>query len=90
MTQQIPLVWTKHIKDPKKREDFVLAVRNSTVALTRLVEMAEEDLNTLNNSDFSTKDFDQPSWALRQAFKNGQRAELNKIKNLLNFIKGNK
>ena len=86
MASTIPLVWTKHLKDPKKKEDFELSVRNSGIALSRLIEIVNEKLIGLDNSETSIKDFDDPSWAFKQAFKNGQRTGLKEIRSLLDFI----
>lgn len=82
------MAWTKHLKDPKQRADLESLLRNSSQAFSRLLEIIEEKERTLNNSDHSIKDFEDAAWAFKQAFRNGQRAGMKEIRDLLEFIKG--
>jgi hypothetical protein len=76
------IAWTKHIKDPEKKKEFETLVRNNVTLLRRLREILEEEDRGLSSSERSIKDFDQPNWEYRQAFKNGYRSCLNVIKKL--------
>lgn len=86
-TKGLPVVWTKGIAEELK-SDFEIQVRNSTSTLSRLYDIIEEKENSINNQEVSISDFDNPSWAYKQAYRNGQKASLKEIKELLAFIKG--
>lgn len=88
MAKTLPVVWTKHIKDPGKKQNFESAIRASTTALGRLIEIIEDEERALESSSLTIKDFDDPSWAYKQAYKNGEKARLKRIKELIDFIKG--
>lgn len=88
MAKSLPLAWTKHLSDPKAKENLELSIRNSTSALGRLYQILEDEERALENSSLTIKDFDDPSWAFKQAYKNGEKARLKKLKELIDFIKG--
>jgi hypothetical protein len=88
MAKSLPVVWTKHIQDPEKKKNFEQSVRASTTALGRLLEIIEDEERVLESSSFSLKDFDTPSWAYKQAYINGEKSRLKKLKELIDFIKG--
>lgn len=81
----LSLNWTKHIKDPEKKEAFEASIRASTTALSRLKEILEEEETNLNIVETSINDFDVPNWEARQAFRNGMRLQIRRTKELLNF-----
>jgi hypothetical protein len=88
MAKTLPVVWTKHIKDPDKKQNFESAVRASTTALGRLIEIIDDEERALESSSLTIKDFDDPSWAYKQAYRNGEKARLKKLRELIDFIKG--
>lgn len=82
----LSLNWSKHLHDEDKKKNFEDLVRNSTVVLGRLKALLEEDLRSLDTRDTTEKDFEDPNWSHKQAFRNGDRARLKKVINLLEFI----
>lgn len=88
MTQkQLPLEWTKHLRSKAERDTFESLLRNNTNILFTLYCLIEEYDNAIQNKDYSETDFETPNWSEKQAFRNGQKSTLNKIKKLLEFSK---
>lgn len=83
----IPVQWLKNVSDPKKRAEAEAIIRNSTVALSRLLDLVEEKEQTINSQELTASDFDSPSWSHKTAFRLGQKAALKDLKELLAFIK---
>ncbi len=84
-----PLEWTEHLQNNKTaKEDLELAVRNSTVALTRLLEILEKKKSFVEKTESNITQYEHPSWSHKQAHLNGRRASLDEIINLLQFIRG--
>lgn len=79
-----PLAWTKGLSD-KEKEDLEVQLRNSVV-LRRLLLILNEKLQTLSDQEVSVQDYDDPSWAFKQAHRNGERKGLKTIRDLLNFL----
>ncbi len=88
MAKGIPTQWLKNISDKTKRDEAEAIIRNSTTALSRFYDLVEEKEQTINTQETSIKDFEDPSWAYKAAFRNGQKAALQEVKDLLAFIKG--
>lgn len=86
MKKQLPVQWTKHLQG-EKRDNLEALVRNSTIVLSRLYEILEEELAQIEAKEYSITDFEDPSWSQKQAFRNGSKAQINKLKNLLSFLK---
>lgn len=78
------LDWTKHIKDPDKKQDFEVTVRNSTTALRRLYELLEEEEQSLSVS--KEEDYSVPNWAYLMADRQGQLRAIRRMKARLAFI----
>lgn len=80
-------VWTRKISDPKKKEEFEKAIRASTTMAQRLLEILDEEEASLDSSSLSVNEFDNPNWALKQAYLMGDKARIKKLRDLLSFIK---
>lgn len=92
MTKQqpsLPLVWTKHLKDPDSKQKFEQSLRASTTMAYRLLEILDEEERAIESQSCSVKDFDNPAWAFKQAFHQGEKARIRKLKELLEFINPN-
>ena len=87
MGKGLPVAWFKNV-DPEKRANYEETLRNSSTALSRLYDIVEEKEQTMNSQEVSLSDFDNPSWPYKQAYRNGQKAALKEMKELLAFIKG--
>jgi hypothetical protein len=84
--RQLPVQWTKHLKDSKSKEDFELLLRNSTTVLSRLLDIIKEEEETLQRGQYSYEDFKDPNWHYKQAFRNGESKRLKQTRELLSFI----
>lgn len=77
--------WTKHIADPEKRDSFVKALGASSLGFGRLSDLIRERQNEIDSTEFRVSDFEDPSWSHKQAFRNGQKAMMKEILDLINF-----
>lgn len=77
--------WTRHISDPKEREEFERSIQGSKRVLQRLASLLDERTASIDASEISVKQFDNPSWAYKQAFQNGFRASNAITKKLINL-----
>lgn len=77
--------WTKHLKTPEEKAQFVDSLIGSKRVLDRLSQLLEEHEQTLERSETSLTAYDLPNWDYRQAHKNGYRAHLNAVKKLINL-----
>lgn len=85
-SKSLSLAWTKHLTTPKERKDFESLVRNSTLVLSRMKAILQEELETQLKQETTTSDFEDPNWPYKQAFRNGTKASLHKLKDLFNFL----
>jgi hypothetical protein len=83
----ISLQWVRHLRDQDSKDKLEQAIRGSVTALSRLLDLLEEQEQALNNQEASTSDFEDPNWSHKQAFRNGQKNQLKEIKKLLAFTK---
>lgn len=86
--KNLPVVWTKHLRDSQSKTDLENTIKASRTALERLYQIIDEKEDVVLRTETTISDFDQPNWANKQAFRNGQRAALKEIRELLEFIKG--
>ena len=76
--------WTKHLdKDPQAKERFEQLVKGSKELLNRLEDIIKELENSLDRSEINVESFDNPNWHFLQAYKNGYRGALSKLKTLI-------
>jgi BMFP domain-containing protein YqiC len=61
----------------EEKESFKKMLRDSQPLLKKIQELVEEDINKLDIVD--DEDFDNPSWALKQAYKVGYKRGLTKL-----------
>jgi hypothetical protein len=60
-----------------EKEDYDRMIKLAQPVFQKLIEMLEEDLSKV---DFvADEDFDNPSWALKQAFKVGYKKGLTRL-----------
>lgn len=76
--------WIKNLKTQEERDDFSRLLTSSTI-MERLRELLTEYEKSLDRSELTEQVFDKPNWAERQAFKNGYRSCLSKMKQLVNL-----
>lgn len=80
---KLSLMWSKHIRDPKKKIEFEKTIIASTTMRDRLLEILTEEEAQIDSSACSSKDFENPSWAYKQAFVLGEKAIIKKLRDLL-------
>jgi hypothetical protein len=85
MAKPLDSRWTRTKRSPDEAKDFEVIVRNSTLLLTRLKEILEEHEREIGNSSLNIKDFEDPNWSHKQAFKNGELTVLKQLKDLIPF-----
>lgn len=88
MINKPPLPWVRHLKDQDSKDKLAAALLASVTALSRLYDLLEEKEETIANQEASIDDFGMTDWAYKQAFRNGQKAQIKELKQLLSFIKG--
>lgn len=79
------LDWTKHLKTEEDKKEFEQYLVGSPRIFNRLDDILAEYEKSLDRSEVDPKSFDQPNWDYRQAYKNGYRACLMKMKELIKF-----
>lgn len=84
--ERLSVLWTKHLQEPKAKEDFEALLRNSTTIAQRLRQLIEEFETECQSKETSLSEYDTPSWSYKQAHMNGQRSAYTRIKNLLGEI----
>lgn len=74
--------WSKHLTNPKAKQEFIAYVLNSGSLLDRLEELMENWIEELRRQEVN-EDYSSPSWSHLQADRLGQLKSLAKIKRLL-------
>ncbi len=86
MTKQTKLSidWFKDKNEKQKTEiDFV--IRNNPVLVQSILDILSRYEEEENRSETSSADYDSPSWAYKQADRNGAKRMVRKIKNLFSI-----
>jgi len=83
-------VWTKHLeKDPKAKAKFEDYLKSNKELFNRLEQILNEIEAGLHFTELSVDTFKDPNWAYLQAYKNGFRAMLHKMRIIINMeVKG--
>lgn len=76
------LRWTRGLPDDQS-QSFQNLLRNSSTLLSRLKELLEEELSQITKSESSIQDFEDGNWAVKQAFRNGDRSRIRKVIDLI-------
>lgn len=82
----ISSIWIKHLPGEKERAAFEDTLRRSLVVLSRLRDILDEELTTLEEKEFNPSTFTEPSWPYNEAYILGQKYRIKKLKDLLNFF----
>lgn len=75
--------WTKNLKSDVDQLHFQNSLRGAKKVLERLSDLLDEEEASIDRSELNVDTYDTASWSYKQAHKNGQRAMLRKIKNLI-------
>lgn len=79
--------WTKHLTDERQKEAFQNSILGSKQVLDRLKDLIELEEKTVDQTERDPKAYDNPAWAFKQAYKNGFRAGLAIIKQMVDLDK---
>lgn len=85
MTQQakIPAIWLSKAKDRNIKEILESSPTLVEIFLSVLDQMEQED----SRQETSQADYDSPSWAYKQADRNGARRAYGRVRGLFTFLK---
>lgn len=75
--------WTRHISDPKEKEEFENTVRNSNQVLDRLNQILDEKEATITRSEITSDSYKDSSWAYKQAHLNGNHEMIHWLRKIL-------
>jgi hypothetical protein len=79
--------WTSHIENEQDKKDFSNDVYRASRVLSRLSAMLNLREAAVEKSELTVKDFEDPNWAYKQAFRNGVRSGLSIAKNYIDLDK---
>jgi len=77
-------VWLNHLSEASEQENFKGQLKNNQRIWDRfnaILKLWEEDIL---RSETTLDDF-TGSWAVKQAYRNGQKANIRKLRDLINF-----
>lgn len=80
-------VWTQHIKDPEEQVKFLEYLKRNKELLEVLGNLIDVSLKNYEQTELTIKDFEDPNWAYKQAFRNGHKAFAARIKDLIDLDK---
>jgi len=82
--RRLSVEWFIDVPDDKKgvAEN---SIRSSTILLRQLKLLLDKLEDELGAHESKTSDYDIPSWAVKQAHRNGDRARIRKLRDLLSF-----
>jgi hypothetical protein len=83
----LPLHWLRYCTTQEERDTIYKSLLGSRYILGILQRIVKDEKQALYRAEESIEDFKDPDWALKQAFRNGERKGLRIVEDLLNFIK---
>lgn len=81
--------WVSHLKNvsQKQKEEYVQAIKASTLYSSRLEEILLQKKDTIERTELSAETYDNPNWANKQAYFNGQKSMLQYVIDLVRSVK---
>lgn len=76
--------WTTHCKTPQEKIQFEVDVRRAKPVLERLMTIFEEGVTQAESAE---EDFNNPSWAYKQAYLVGRKSALKDVIKLIDLDK---
>jgi hypothetical protein len=76
--------WTMGMNEEQKK-NFELIIRNNSQLVRQMNQILDQWEKELDRGEFTIKDFSEPNWANKQAFRNGDRSRIKKLKDLFNI-----
>jgi hypothetical protein len=81
--------WAQHLPENEK-EDFQRLVWRAKPVLDRVTDLINAEVRAIDDTERDPKAYDNPSWAYKQAYKNGLRTGFSKIKEFVDLNKQQK
>ena len=81
------LDWTKHLTNAEEKESFEKEILGARRVLERQSAILNEYEKSLDKSEIDLNTYETPNWDYKQAHKNGYRACLYRIRDLINLDK---
>jgi flagellar biosynthesis chaperone FliJ len=78
-------IWTQNLKEEKDKELFRNRVTNSKAVLQRLDQIIDEQSKELTDSSVNINSFNNPNWALKQAYIQGYLARGKSLRKLMDL-----
>lgn len=79
------IVWTEHLKDPEEKSKAASSIRASKTLINRFIEILQKEKEELQRRRVSSKEYDNPNWAIKQADFNAEERHINKMLDLFDF-----
>lgn len=79
----LAIYWFADCNTDEERKLRLQQLQGSSFILSVLKKIVEAQKRGLEASEHSEKDFEDPNWAEKQAFRNGKRSSLNFVTQLL-------
>lgn len=76
--------WFQGLQD-KERSDLEYVLKNNTILIQAILDILTRYEEQESRSEISVSQYDNPSWAYRQADTNGAKRALAKVRNLFTF-----
>ena len=76
--------WFRELSE-KEKSDLEYILRNNTILVSSLLKILTRYENEENRSEISASQYDNPSWAYKQADTNGAKRAYAKIRALFNM-----
>lgn len=84
--KNLPLKWFGTLTGEGKKNFHQLIVTNATnKVIIRLREIIEQQKKEIERLELTPAEYDNPSWATKQAYFNGQKYAMKQILDLLEF-----
>lgn len=80
--KKFQLKWFNGLDD-KQAQQLKDILNHNTIFFDRFLEILDEFERELEGREYSLEDYENPSWAYKQAHINGQKTLIHKIKRLL-------
>lgn len=84
MSKTLKSDWGRN-KSPKEKEEIEYVLRNNTILITAFFEILDRMEAEETRQEIQTADYDSPSWAYKQADRNGAKRAYDKVRKLFIF-----
>ena len=84
MTKKLQSDWFRN-KNPKQKEEIEFILRNNVLLVSTILEILKRYEDEELRSQITVDQYENPSWAYRQADINGARRAISKVRSLFNM-----